>query len=563
MVQTIRSGGGPHGGRLAERRRRVLRSTALALCAVAAFYTLLYAVVGAYVLMGLDLVAIAGCLAVLPLHARSPVWAANVCTASGYLCLAASLVISGGFEARFVFWLVVIPLIGGMLGGLRTGLVWAAITAATLFAFVGLFVAGVQLPIWIPLQLPPSQLFLQTAGIIGVVTLTMSVFLINQSFSDDEARLARERLTVEYQLRRRAEEERVASLGLLAGGFAHDFNNLLASTTMNLELLRDQVDDDEAHQLVSEISDALRTGTALTAQLLTFASGGSPVTEAADLGGLLEKVCSYAVRGSPVNVVFSVSPDVPPVAVNTNQIAHVFRNLALNARQAMQEGGTLQITASSPSKEWVAVDFTDDGVGISPEAQPRIFDPYFTERPGGTGLGLAIARSVAERHGGRLTVTSAPGRGATFRLLLPASPTDDPQLASEEAPVHALGRRVLLLDDDRFVRRAVERSLRWLGHEVDSVADGAEALAAYALAKEQGTPYDVVIFDLTIPGGMGGVQAMAALRERHGDVVVGIAASGYSPEDALAQPGDHGFRVALQKPFTQADLKDAIERCLA
>jgi PAS domain S-box-containing protein len=378
--------------------------------------------------------------------------------------------------------------------------------------------------------------------------------------------------------RKKAEQEqlraeKLESLGILAGGLAHDFNNLLAAILGNLSVARES-DRGEA-QLRDVLADA--EGAALRArdlarQLLTFSRGGEPVKTCVDIGPLLRSSTSFAVRGSPVLCEHDIPRDLWPLDVDEGQIGQVVHNLALNAVQAMPEGGRLRVTAENVPRgaalpaglapgPYVRIDAADTGPGIGPDVARRIFDPYFTTKPSGTGLGLATAHSIVRRHGGYIGLDSQPGRGATFHVYLPAALS---ARASPPAPPGALVRgqgNIIVMDDDEAVQRVTARMLTRLGFSVLCARDGSEVLALCASAREQGQPIDAAIMDLTIPGGMGGKETVKLLREREPDVKA-IVSSGYSSDPVMAEYASHGFAGVVAKPYRIEELNEVLRRVL-
>lgn len=269
---------------------------------------------------------------------------------------------------------------------------------------------------------------------------------------------------------------------------------------------------------------------------------------------------------------FSLPGDLWPAEVDAGQISQVIGNLVLNADQAMPEGGTIRVAAEnvvvdesdgrlSPGR-YLRLSVADEGVGIPAEDLLSVFDPYFTTKAEGSGLGLATAHSVVGRHRGRIEVRSRVGVGTTFEVYLPACDQPVPAGgAPGDAPPEGKGK-ILVMDDQELVCDAATAILRAGGYAVVATRDGAELVAAYRAAREAGTPYDAVILDLTVPGGMGGKEAMARLREIDPGVV-GIVASGYSHDPVMADYRDYGFRAVVPKPFGARDLLTTVGNALA
>lgn len=362
-----------------------------------------------------------------------------------------------------------------------------------------------------------------------------------------------------------AKSSRIESIGLLAGGIAHDFNNILTTILGNISLVK------FTSKLPGEISSrfdlvekaALRARD-LTQQLLTFAKGGAPVKQTASLIELIRESADFALRGSNVRAEFDLSPELSPADVDSGQIHQVIHNLVLNAAQAMPGGGRVRIEARNHELisraeaplapgNYVRVSVRDDGPGIPADLLPKIFDPYFTTKRGGNGLGLATAFSIIKRHDGYLTAESNPGEGAVFHLYLPASRKC---VAIEQNPVPADFRgagKILVMDDEEPVRHLACSMLRQFGYDPLPVKDGAEAVKHYQQAKSSGEPFKAVIMDLTIPGGMGGREALQRIRQADPKVRA-IVSSGYSNDPVMSAYQEHGFKGVVEKPYTVEEL---------
>jgi PAS domain S-box-containing protein len=379
---------------------------------------------------------------------------------------------------------------------------------------------------------------------------------------------------------RRTEEnlakiERLESLGVLAGGIAHDFNNLLGGIFGYVELAREHVQAGEGPAALEELAGALsvfKQARSLSQQLLTFAKGGAPNRRPGDLRQLLLETTQFALSGSPIRPVFTVATDLWSSQYDENRIAQVVQNLVINAMQAMPGGGALAITAENvwlpahhfrhlaPGR-YVRIAFRDEGHGIPREHLGRVFDPFFTTKQKGSGLGLATCWSIVQRHDGHIDVESELGKGTTFTIYLPAITREIDKRSGEMInPLKGSGR-ILLMDDEQYQRDLVQRALTSFGYEVATTPDGAAAVAMYEDAHRDGSDFDLVILDLTVPGGMGGqeaVQRMLAIDPK----VRAIVASGYGDDPVLAEPRNYGFAASLQKPFHMNELCTLIARVL-
>jgi PAS domain S-box-containing protein len=383
--------------------------------------------------------------------------------------------------------------------------------------------------------------------------------------------LAYEGIARDVTDQRRLETERLRaskleSVGLLAGGIAHDFNNILTSIVGNLALIRLEAPPGaETSASISEVERSALRARDLTQQLLTFAKGGTPIRKTSSLTDLLRDSIRFALRGSNVRSEFESAPDLWPAKVDVGQVSQAMHNLALNAVQAMPEGGVLRvltsnftIAAGDPSRSlapgpYVKVSLSDTGTGIKPEHLPKIFDPYFTTKQQGSGLGLATTYSILKKHEGLITVDSILGHGTTFHLYLPASP--DAQIERESVPPQAMAGngRVLVVDDEAPIRLLLERMLTKLGYETESVADGRDAIVRFEQAISERRPFEAVILDLTIPGGLGGKETIGELLRLNPYAKV-IVSSGYSNDPVMADFRRFGFAGMLVKPYQPEEL---------
>jgi CheY-like chemotaxis protein len=241
----------------------------------------------------------------------------------------------------------------------------------------------------------------------------------------------------------------------------------------------------------------------------------------------------------------------------------------------MPSGGVIAITGSNYCLEpgdllpispgnYVQIVIKDQGVGIPAAMLDKIFDPYFTTKQQGSGLGLAITYSIISKHDGYITVDSALGQGTTFTIYLPASP-GDPETVKSQGVVSTLKTaqgRIMIMDDEEMVRSLVTKALSHIGYDVISAEDGVEALQLYKEAQAAGVPIDLIIMDLTIPGGIGGKDAVNDIHKIDPDVKV-IVSSGYSNDPVMADFGEYGFCAALVKPFHMRELMEVVAQALS
>ncbi|MCE5244297.1 MAG: HDOD domain-containing protein [Syntrophobacteraceae bacterium] len=378
--------------------------------------------------------------------------------------------------------------------------------------------------------------------------------------------------------KRRMEQEllkvqKLESIGVLAGGIAHDFNNILSAIIGNISLAK--VYSKPGDKVLARLEDAEKASLRardLTQQLLTFSKGGAPVKKTASIAEMIKDTVSFMLSGSNVRCEFTIPQDLWPVDVDTGQISQVINNLVVNARQAMPGGGTLRVRAENLSEadcrthpvcigQYVRISIEDQGTGIAKEDLHKIFDPYFTTKQSGHGLGLATSYSIVTNHGGYIFAESEPGVGTTFHIYLPASSGHLDTEDSAEGEMTSAGGSILVMDDEEIVRQVIGMMLEHLGYEVAYAVDGAEAIELYEKAREAGRPFDLVIMDLTVPGGMGGKEAMQRLLELDPGVKA-IVSSGYSSELLSSESRKYGFSGVVSKPYKIEELSEAVSKAL-
>jgi PAS domain S-box-containing protein len=378
---------------------------------------------------------------------------------------------------------------------------------------------------------------------------------------------------------RRMEEERLRaqkleSLGVLAGGIAHDFNNLLTAILGNISLAKVRLGtEDKTFKRLAEAERACIRASDLTQQLLTFSRGGAPIKRVTLISELIKDSASFVLRGSKAGCEFSVPEDLWVIESDEGQISQVINNLVINADQAMPEGGVIKINAENiiiddgdglPIKRgrYVKITVEDQGTGIPEEHLPKIFDPYFTTKQSGSGLGLATTYSIIKNHDGYIGVESKVGVGTKFLIYLPALhkvEKENEDLVKEEL-LSGVGR-VLVMDDEEIIREVAGEMLSKIGYEVEYARDGAEAIEMYMRAKQNNTPFDAVIMDLTIPGGMGGKEAIERLKEIDPQVKA-IVSSGYSNDPVMSEFRRYGFSGFVAKPYRIEDLNKTMHEVI-
>ena len=366
---------------------------------------------------------------------------------------------------------------------------------------------------------------------------------------------------------------KLKSLSTLAGGIAHDFNNLLTGILGNASIARTFVNPgDKLHKIMTDLENTSLRAKDLTQQLLTFAKGGAPVKKTVSIAKLLRDSATLVLSGSNVKCDFAIAKGLWPVEVDEGQIAQVIHNLIINAKQAMPDGGTIQVSAENfalsaennpfiKNGKYVKITVKDTGVGIPEEHLPKIFDPYFTTKEEGSGLGLATAYSIIKNHAGYIMAESAAGVGTTFYIHLPASKKEIDRVEAVEEKLVSGKEKILVMDDDDIVRDVAGKMLTKLGYEVDFARDGSEAIELYKKSKNSGRPFGVVIIDLTIPGGMGGRETMQKLLEID-PYVKAIVSSGYSDDAVMSNYTNYNFKGVIAKPYRIEELSRTVHSVL-
>ena len=382
-----------------------------------------------------------------------------------------------------------------------------------------------------------------------------------------------EQLRVEMDERARVEEtlrqaQKIEAIGQLTGGVAHDFNNLLMVISGGLDMLDRQTDPDRRRRLMDGMVQAAQRGASLTRQLLAFSRRQTlrpePVDVASQMGGMRE-LLDRSLRGD-VHVEFDFPDTLWPVEVDPGELELVILNLAVNARDAMPNGGTILVRGENLpdlndeqiAGDYVRLSVVDTGVGMSPEILSRVFEPFFTTKEvgKGSGLGLAQVHGFATQSRGTVRIRSEVGRGSSIELYLPRSlsiPSRERHLIDLNMvrPKKSNHGRILLVEDDDEVAALVSEMLGQLGYEVTHAASGAAALGALA----DGRAVDLVFSDVMMPGGMNGVELAREIKRRRSDIPV-LLTSGYS-EAAVHDAELAGLQI-LPKPYHIDELAAAL-----
>jgi PAS domain S-box-containing protein len=412
-------------------------------------------------------------------------------------------------------------------------------------------------------------------------------------------------ITKDLTEQRRLEEERIKiqkleSIGVLAGGLAHDFNNLLTIILGNLDLARLFAGaNPEAAEALDHASEAALRAGDLTRQLITFSKGGQPVKRVGSIARTVRETVAFAAAGSNISCAYDLPDDLPAIEFDEGQIRQVIHNLVQNAREAMPGGGTLQVSARAlrlgegeilglPAGRYVCLQFRDCGGGIDRAHLSRIFDPYFSTKEmdtvKGRGLGLAVSFSIVRSHGGTMMAQSTLAEGTTVSVYLPES-TRSPEAVDpgeggepggaeqgvaradrlepepERSPEGTAKARVLVMDDEPLVLGMAGAVLRRLGYAATLARSGAEAVVQYQIALDAGRRFDAVILDLTVPGGPGGPETLARLREIDPAVQAALS-SGHIDHPAVTDWAGAGFAAFIAKPYSIKAFEEALARLL-
>lgn len=368
---------------------------------------------------------------------------------------------------------------------------------------------------------------------------------------------------------------KLESIALLAGGIAHDFNNLLFGIQGNINLaLMDKTLNSETTELLQDSNKATERAELLTKQLLTFSKATKPQKSVIDVNTIIKETVDFTLSGSGIKCNFMLEDDLWLTEIDTGQFNQVIQNLIINAKQAMEDSGIIRISTSNISEldapalllndcKYVYIKIEDNGPGITNANLLKIFDPYYTTKSSGTGLGLAISFSIITKHEGSLRVNSQIGEGATFSIYLPVT---DKKLENQTSINHNNGKQaekqrhtIMIMDDEPLIRKLLSSMLKKRGYKVISTRDGEELIEEYQKAIKENIIIDLIMVDLTIPGGMGGVEATKQILKINDKEKI-IAVSGYTNDDILSHCKEYGFINSMSKPFTTNQLNKLIKK---
>lgn len=395
------------------------------------------------------------------------------------------------------------------------------------------------------------------------------------SLAGEKKQVERQLIEIEKNQEKIAEAKKMESLGILAGGIAHDFNNILSAILGNINLAALHPDlQDKTKELLAQAEKATLRAANLTQQLLTFAKGGDPVKETSSLNQVIKDSADFVIHGKKVACNYNFPKNLWNVDIDKGQISQVIQNIVLNANDSMPEGGMIEIKCENilsnddsdsqllKNNKYVKISIKDSGQGIPADVVEKIFDPYFSTKTDGSGLGLAVTHSIINKHGGHIEVKSAPGIGTTFEVFLLASEDAEAESKKPESQRKRTAKaKILVMEDEEIVRTMVKEMLIQLGHEVELSVNGEEAIRLYKKAFASNRNFDLVIMDLTIPGGMGGQRAVQEILEINPNAQV-IVASGYSNDPIMANYKDFGFCAAISKPFQLHELSLKVDHSI-
>jgi signal transduction histidine kinase/ligand-binding sensor domain-containing protein/CheY-like chemotaxis protein len=409
------------------------------------------------------------------------------------------------------------------------------------------------------------------AGVVILIIFSLTSYISQKRYSrlleEEVQKKVMEKQSIEQELQK---TRKLEALGIMAGGIAHDFNNFLTAVLGNLSLLRmtPSLNPEHKEKLQSAINAAIRASS-LTNQLLTFSRGGSPVREAGCMAELIIECASFYIQGTNIQIKYNLSDDLWPVEMDYTQMSQVINNILLNAKESMPDGGTIQIEgknlARAPSQlgqgRYIKIEIKDEGEGIPKKDLDRVFDPYYSTKKRGHGLGLATSYSIVSKHDGLLTIDSEVGKGTTVSIYLPATDKKIVEPQTAEEPKASAGGKILVMDDNDDVRKTTKGLLQQLGYTVETSSEGGEAIRLYKESLRNESPFNAVVLDLTVPGGMGGRETLKHLLKIDPEVKA-IVASGYSNDDVMANYSQYGFHASLNKPFVFEQLRDTLNSVL-
>ncbi|MHA1474386.1 MAG: hybrid sensor histidine kinase/response regulator [Promethearchaeota archaeon] len=358
---------------------------------------------------------------------------------------------------------------------------------------------------------------------------------------------------------------RLNSLGQLSSGIAHDFNNVLTTILGNISLAKMDLNEaGDIFALLNEAEEGIDKARVMTQQLLTFASENKTEKEILETSELLKIFVTFTLSGSNVNCTFNFPKDLMNVEGNRSQLGQVIHNIVVHAVQSMPVGGNIKISARNTNilKEndleleqgnYVILKIQDNGIGIPESDLSHVFDPFYMSNMTGKDMGLAVVKDIINQHKGNIFIKSIVGEGTTFTIYLPGILLKGSKIKEKKGEIPRKHAKVLVMDDEDIIRRVLSKMLTQLGYEAHVVNEGISAIKLYKKFLEKNDPFDVVILDLTIRGGMGGAETMENLLIIDPKAKV-LASSGYTTDKVITNYESFGFSGALIKPYRVNEL---------
>jgi signal transduction histidine kinase/CheY-like chemotaxis protein len=467
----------------------------------------------------------------------------------------------GGVVMTITAWLALVPMVVSMVGRRRIALIWSGVLVVALSGLAAAEMMG-----WTPAASQPS-LLVRWVSAAGLVALSLWLVLRARRLASDRQRLLSETAVAGQKLE---------SLGRLAGGIAHDFNNVLAVVLARADdaLLQAEPDDPQFADLHA-IRTAAKRGASLASELVAFSRRGPATYDVMKPHDVLrgaEQVLGRLVREN-IQITVESDDNVAPIEGDRDHLLQVLLNLAINAQDAMPDGGRMRLqlfsdsvtepmgaaTGIIPPGQYAVMSVSDEGTGMSADVQARVFEPFFTtkDRGQGSGIGLATVNAIINQHGGHVRLNSVVGTGSTFEVYLPLTSRSDELRETTDEVDKTQNReslKLLLVEDDTLVRRALEVMLSRAGHKVVPAANGAEAVARWGEANE---PFDVVLTDVLMPG-MTGPDLIRQLRAEEPSLNV-VYMSGHV-EDAMRDVDlEQEKSIFVRKPASRAALLRALD----
>ena len=375
--------------------------------------------------------------------------------------------------------------------------------------------------------------------------------------------------------------QKLESLGVLAGGIAHDFNNMLTMIMSNVSLAKLKLEEKSEPKNIDSIIELLTQAEKntfntkqLTQQLLTFSKGGKPRKK---LSSRLEKIVEdnskIATRGTNANCSFNFSEGLWALEIDEGQIGQVINNLVINATEAMSNEGKIDINLQNieintdevpelKSGKYIKISVKDEGAGIEEDNFTKVFEPYYSTKQGSNGLGLSVTYSIIKNHDGHIEVNSEIEKGTEFVIYLPSiGAIHTPEDVDQQSKAVAGSGKILFMDDEEQIRNIADKILSKLGYDVTCVSEGKELLNVYDEHNDKNNNFDLVIMDLIVKNGLGGLETIKLLLEKHPNAKA-IVSSGYSNESLMSEYQKYGFVECIMKPYTVKEFSSKINSVL-